>query len=296
MNIHSIEVSIDSGPIQAWYTEHSGVEFDRFSENREYHEFTIDLTGMPRPLEIMTCRVLTAAGRYLGISVKGNRLFGNPPLNPTYFCLWEIEIDGITGYLDKGLINGLKRAMRTFKFNFADMENAPLWLYMPPTDPDGKFTCIGRKYARQLTRRALVTILKLSIDSVTVTMPIDIYALQLCAESVSLTTNDLASSEYAKVLSLAIPCLVGRVIRRSDGTAASGDDWNRIAYLRTAVFLGRHVAPANWKQARLKQQRFVRSQDQQSRRCGSFYGQDVPAGEQTCEFESASTQLIPRVR
>ena len=58
-------------------------------------------------------------------------------MNPTYFCLWSIEIDSVDGYFNKALINGFHRALRAFKFNFVDMENAPLWLYMPPTDPDG---------------------------------------------------------------------------------------------------------------------------------------------------------------
>lgn len=78
----------------------------------------------------------------LGVSIKGNRLFGNTPLTPTYLCLWEIDVDDVAGCLHSTLINGLKRAVRAFKFNYSDMENAPLWLYAPPVDPDGKLqTC-----------------------------------------------------------------------------------------------------------------------------------------------------------
>jgi hypothetical protein len=51
-------------------------------------------------------------------------------------------VDDIAGCLHSTLINGLKRAVRAFKFNYSDMENAPLWLYAPPVDPDGKLqTC-----------------------------------------------------------------------------------------------------------------------------------------------------------
>lgn len=124
-------------------------------------------------------------------------------------------------------------------------------------------------------------------------MPVDIYALQLCAESVSLTTNDLASSEYAKVLSLSAPCIVARVIRKSGGPNGSQGAWDRIAYLRTALYLDRHASPAHWKQERMKQQRFVRSQDQQSRRCGPLYGQPVPAGEQSSNIGFSKFELIP---
>jgi hypothetical protein len=119
-------------------------------------------------------------------------------------------------------------------------------------------------------------------------MPVEIYALQLCAERVSLTTNDLASSEYAKVLSLAVPCIVARVIRKSGGQNDSEGGWDRIAYLRTALYLDRHASPAHWKQDRMKQQRFVRTQDQQSRRCGPLYGQPVPAGERSSVNEISS--------
>lgn len=116
-------------------------------------------------------------------------------------------------------------------------------------------------------------------------MPVDVYVLQLCAQQISLRTNDLASSEYASLLFLAIPCIVARVIERKNGNNAGSQVLERIAYLRTSLFLDRHTAPADWKQARLKQQRFVRAQDQQSRRCGPLYGKPAPASQYCFDFQ-----------
>lgn len=110
-------------------------------------------------------------------------------------------------------------------------------------------------------------------------MPVDVYALQLCAQHISLRTNDLASSEYASALSLAVPCIVARVVERKKGQNATGGILHRIAYLRSSLFLDRHNAPTEWKQGRLKQQRFVRAQDQQSRRCGPLYGKPAPTSQ-----------------
>lgn len=195
-------------------------------------------------------------------------------------------MDDIAGCLHSTLINGLKRALRTFKFNYNDMENAPLWLYAPPVDPDGKLRVIPtyKRIADELA--SLVTFLKVSLTSVTLTMPVDVYALQLCAQQILLRTNDLASSEYASALSLAIPCIVARVLERKKSNNVTGGILDRIAYLRTSLFLDRLNAPAQWKQERLRQQRFVRAQDQQSGRCGPLYGQPAPT--------SQSSSLLPR--
>jgi len=87
---------------------------------------------------------LTRRPQFSGISIRGNRLFGDPPLNPTYLCLWDITLDDVAGSLDVTLIKGIMRALQAFKYNYNDMENAPLWLYAPPVDPDGELnaSCI----------------------------------------------------------------------------------------------------------------------------------------------------------
>lgn len=188
-------------------------------------------------------------------------------------------MDDITGCLHNSLISGLIRALRAFKFNYADMENAPLWLYTPPVDPDGKSRLsLSLPIKWELTSPSSVTFLRLSVGSLTLSMPVEVYVLQLYAERITLGTNDLASSEYAKLLSLAIPCLVARVVRRRGDAAASSEALDKIAYLRTSIFLDRHAAPAHWKQERMKQQRFIRAQDQRSRRCGPLYGQAASTG------------------
>jgi hypothetical protein len=122
-------------------------------------------------------------------------------------------------------------------------------------------------------------------------MPVDVYVLQLCAQQISLRTNDLASSEYASMLSLAIPSIVARVIERKKGANAGSQLLDKIAYFRTSFFLDRDTAPVDWKQARLKQQRFVRAQDQQSRRCGPLYGKPAPTSQYSFRLEF-STSLI----
>jgi len=123
----------------------------------------------------------------------------------------------------------------------------------------------------------LVTLLNLSLGSLSLSLSVQDYTCQVGAAQIALATNDLASSEYAKVLSLTIPSLVVRVLRHTEhGGHTERSD--RIAYLKSALYLDRHAAPAGWKQRRMKQQRFVRAEDATSQRCGPLYGQDAPTG------------------
>jgi hypothetical protein len=131
------------------------------------------------------------------------------------------------------------------------------------------------------------TLLKLSLGSLSLSIPVQEYTCQVGAAQISLSTNDLASSEYAKLLSLSVPRLVVRMLRQTIAQDDRSERPDRIAHLKVAVFVDRHAAPAGWKQRRMKQQRFIRAEDARSRRCGPLYGEDAPTGRSmTCSHSS----------
>jgi hypothetical protein len=83
--------------------------------------------------------VLTSSGPP-GLRITANRLFGPPPRNATYLCLWDFELGSIGGQCGLHLLHRLGGVKRAFTTTYADAENAPAAVYNPPTDPDGNFS------------------------------------------------------------------------------------------------------------------------------------------------------------
>jgi hypothetical protein len=78
-----------------------------------------------------------------GLRITANRLFGPPPRNATYLCLWDFEIGAVRGFCSPTFLFHLNSVQKVFGVNFADAENAPAAYYSPPLDPDGEFiTCV----------------------------------------------------------------------------------------------------------------------------------------------------------
>ena len=59
-----------------------------------------------------------------GVTVKGHRLFGLPPAEPTYVCNWDFGIGEISGECSLEFLTTLVSAGRFLAFQFKDAENA----------------------------------------------------------------------------------------------------------------------------------------------------------------------------
>lgn len=59
-----------------------------------------------------------------GLSVHSIRIFGLPPLEPTYFCRWTFDSDGVNIVSEPIFLNALSRAGQSFKFGHKDLENS----------------------------------------------------------------------------------------------------------------------------------------------------------------------------
>jgi hypothetical protein len=75
---------------------------------------------------------------FVGVSIRANRLFGRPPKNLTYLCLWEFSIPEVGGHCDLEMIDALQMAIPAFSMSFGDYDNAPLPIYIPPAEADGE--------------------------------------------------------------------------------------------------------------------------------------------------------------
>jgi hypothetical protein len=58
------------------------------------------------------------------LSIHGIRIFGLPPTEPTYFCRWDFDSNGITIDSEPIFLNALSRAGCSFKFGHKDLENS----------------------------------------------------------------------------------------------------------------------------------------------------------------------------
>lgn len=76
-----------------------------------------------------------------GIHITGNRIFGPLPRNPTYLCLWEIQLGTIKTSLSIHDAHILSCAGRSFGVTMSDAVNAPAAEYVLPSDPDGAPPC-----------------------------------------------------------------------------------------------------------------------------------------------------------
>lgn len=65
-----------------------------------------------------------------GITLDGHRLFGLPPVEPTYMCNWDFSVGRVTGECSIDFLSVLTLTARCFAFAFSDAENA-----MPPHNP-----------------------------------------------------------------------------------------------------------------------------------------------------------------
>ena len=59
-----------------------------------------------------------------GVEISSHRLFGLPPVEPTYVCYWDFLVGSITGKCSEEALGCLFGMLRCFIFSFQDSENA----------------------------------------------------------------------------------------------------------------------------------------------------------------------------
>ncbi|KAL8904380.1 MAG: hypothetical protein Q9207_003305 [Kuettlingeria erythrocarpa] len=59
-----------------------------------------------------------------GVEIRGHRLFGLPPIEPTYICNWDFTIGAVLGECSNAFFKAFSTALQCFSFTFGDVENA----------------------------------------------------------------------------------------------------------------------------------------------------------------------------
>ncbi|AOA60859.1 Protein required for fermentation at low temperature [Komagataella phaffii CBS 7435] len=125
-----------------------------------------------------------------GLAVHGHRIFGLPPLEPTYFCKWDFVIGSVLIDSEPRFLDRLVNALHSLAFGYKDVEN--MLIIDIPVIHD-------------------VLCLSLDLKSVDVKIKNSLVLLQLCLKELSLTLNDLANSRYTSRVDLDIPRVTARL-------------------------------------------------------------------------------------
>lgn len=127
-----------------------------------------------------------------GLDVFGHRLFGLPPVEPTYVCNWDFDIGFVRGECSVDFLQCLSMALRCFTLSFEDAENA-----LPPLNPPVIHD---------------VTFLRAKVRPVLVGLCIDQTACLLSTQTVMLEYNDRAGSQFSDRLYVFVPDLTLSIV------------------------------------------------------------------------------------
>jgi hypothetical protein len=185
------------------------------------------------------------------IVIFGHRLFGLPPLEPTYVCNWDFDVGKISGECTSDFIETAAGAARSFAFTLDDDENS-LPLTEIPVIPDA-------------------TILRLKTEEIRIWLLIAPEALLVKTGAITLDFNDLAGNTFSQRLSACIPDLtVGAVDARSASRHRMRPGEKQIvethAFFQTTLSLNMLNRKLDFTENRHKQQHHMHEHDQRTNR------------------------------
>lgn len=184
-----------------------------------------------------------------GINICGNRLFGLPPMEPTYICNWDFSVGAVSGECTTEFFGRLASGGRALGFSFDDDENA-LPLIMEAILND-------------------VTFLRAYVESVRVWMHVEEAAFLFSTGDIAVNFNDWAGSHYSQKLNLKIPdlqiaCVDAESASRHRSRAQQPVETH--ALVQTTVSLVMIKRKLGFTKERLLQQEHLKRHDQRTHR------------------------------
>lgn len=179
-----------------------------------------------------------------GFNAGITALFGPQPLTSSYMWMWEVQFGDIKGSLPSAEARTLGAALGSFWTNFKDPFNAPAADYAIQSRPDGNFY-------------------KISFAGIDLMSSAGDVAMQLCLPTgLRFDTNDLATDSYKRVISVRVPEVVVRCLRR----CATRDVWVEAGEVRLDALIDAYMAPPHWQEAATRQTEFMAEQDKKTGR------------------------------
>lgn len=182
-----------------------------------------------------------------GLFIHGHRSFGLPPSEPTYFCKWDFDLGDI-------LINGpievlqfLGQAGSSIGYTYADNENA--MIIEEPIIYD-------------------VIYLTLNVRSLKLRINVDDCVFETSTSPISLTLNDLNNNRYSSRLTICVPEIHAKLMRRIEEVSPTGEEEYEVyASVRTSILITDFVQKRDFYERHEKQQNHIAIHDAPFDRC-----------------------------
>ncbi|KAJ5960947.1 uncharacterized protein N7479_008097 [Penicillium vulpinum] len=184
-----------------------------------------------------------------GISIYGHRLFGLPPLEPTYVCNWDFEVGRIVGECSTEFLACLASSLKSFDFSFDNEENA-----LPMLFPELIFD---------------VTFLRAKIDSIHVSVLLDQTAVILSTQPLNVNFNDWANTKFSKRMSLLVPDISISAVDRqsvSQHNPSAGEMVPPIGLFQFTIRLKMALRKSDIAEGQRLQQEHIKIHDQRTHR------------------------------
>ncbi|KAK9367831.1 hypothetical protein V1509DRAFT_647370 [Lipomyces kononenkoae] len=188
-----------------------------------------------------------------GMAICGHRMFGLPPSEPTYLCNWDFDLGIVFTEGTPKLYEGIADALSVFLFTFLDKENALIVNEPPLYD---------------------ATLLRMKMPSLRILIQNEKSTLELIAEKISVSLNDLGTETYNSRIAAKIPTINFLCRDRSQ----DAEDGRVLAYLTTSLYVTNFDRKKNGK-GRLKlQQDHIRRHDRPFHRAPIVLMTDLVSG------------------
>ncbi|KAK4103581.1 hypothetical protein N658DRAFT_420724 [Parathielavia hyrcaniae] len=213
-----------------------------------------------------------------GLHVYGHRLFGLPPVEPTYMCNWDLSLGALTGECTTEFLMALASAGKAFAFTFDDDENALI--------PFSSILVYD------------VTFLRVFVQSVRLWLHVEDAAFLFSTGTIDVNYNDWARSHYSRRASINIPdiklsCLNAELATRHKARSQHAVEADALlaTSLRVAV-IGRK---AQFSKERKLQQDLVRKHDQRTQRTPFLVVPGLAEDDSIPDLVDPPAQCVPPV-
>lgn len=210
------------------------------------------------------------------VTIAGHRLFGLPPLEPTYVCNWDFDVGAISGECTALFLSTAAASIKCFAFSLDDDENT-LPIAGPPIIHDSTF-------------------LRLRTHDIRIWFHVDKDVVLLSTGPIGLDFNDLANATFSRHLEARIPNLTVSAIdeRAALRYGTRGRDAQRVraqAFLETTVSFTMFSRKFEFTEERKKQQLHMLEHDQRTNRTQfMFMGSEPHEVHTGYEFRSPAMQ------
>jgi hypothetical protein len=184
-------------------------------------------------------------------NMSGHRLFGLPPIEPTYVCSWDLDVGKVSGECSSTFFEQGVRALQCFAFTLDDDENS-MPLVQPLVIPD-------------------ITFLRVRTQDIRVWLHVDADAFLVSMGPASVDLNDWAGPTFSDRLKVFVPdftvaCVDANSASRHRIRSRLDDHVKTHAYLRTTLSLSMLKRKVQFTEKRQEQQAHLLESDSRTHR------------------------------